>query len=108
MSKFIIEDYKDGYIMSYIDDYIPPMSTAECKSIDECVYEMECAFKYRIKKLGHEMSESMKEIKSLCECKKLPIDMIGINLIDSDVIKSKITDDFMNIANEYMEFMENS
>lgn len=94
--------------MSYIDDYISPMSTIECKSIDECVYEMKCAFKYRIKKHDYGMDESMKELKSLCESKKLPIDMIGINLIDSDVIKSKITDDFMNIANEYLEFVENS
>lgn len=103
MCKFIVEKYNKGYVMSYLDDYLPPISTIELKSIDECVYEMEGIFKSRIKKDIKELVESMNELKSLYEANKLPIEFIGIDLMNSAGIKSSIADRFMNIANEYLD-----
>lgn len=104
MTKFVIEYKGNRYTMSFIDDYLP-CSTDEKSSMGEAIYEMSSIFKDRIRHKDSEMLESMKRVSELSEMGKLPIELIGINLIDSDSLKNKISKTFGTIAKEYVEYL---
>ena len=101
MCKFIIE-LKNKYVMSFIDDYLPT-STNECESLEESVYEMEGLFDQRIKNPNNDITKSMKDLYECSESGQLLIELIGINLIDSNPVKERITDRFNMLAKEYLD-----
>lgn len=104
MTKFIIEYKGNKYTMSFIDDYLPS-STSEKSSMGEAIYEMSSIFKDRIRNRDSEMLDSMRRVSNLSKEGKLPIEFIGINLMDSDALKDKISKTFGTIAEEYVEYL---
>lgn len=104
MSKFIVECKEGSYVMSFIDDLVST-STDRCSTMDEAIYEMSNIFNRKAKNTSMETTESMTRIKELSESGKLPIELIGINLINSEDLRNKISGQFRSIANEYLTFI---
>lgn len=104
MSKFIVECKDGSYIMSFIDDLVAT-STERCSTMDEALYEMSNIFSRKAKNTSIETTESMTRVKELSESGRLPIELIGINLINSDSLRDKISGQFRSIANEYLTFI---
>lgn len=106
MCKFIVE-YKDNkYVMSFIDDYLP-IETPKCDSLDESMYEMTEIFKDRSRSSDKGTIESMRELNDRYSNGRIPVELIGINLMNSDSIRELISNKFGIISKEYMEFINN-
>lgn len=103
MTKFIIECRDGKYIMSLVDDYMS-VSTIECDSIDESVYDMISILKDRTKKVADGVISTMVNIKELSGRDELPVEMIGVNLINSDKYKGRISKILGGIADEYLNY----
>lgn len=101
MSKFIIECKDGSYVMSYLDD-LTATSTDKCSTMDEAIYEMEDLFHKKVRMTSLEITESMIRLKELSETGKLPVELMGINLMNSDDLRNKISGQFGSIATEYL------
>lgn len=104
MNKFIVECKDGGYVISYLD-YLTSISTDKCSTIDEAIYNMSIIFEKNIRTPSPEMTESMSGLKNLAEVGKLPVELIGINLMNGDELRNKISNKFKIIASEYLSYI---
>lgn len=102
--KFVVELNRDGYVMSYVNDYLST-STMKCSSLDEALYEMTDLLKRLVKTKKEEMMDGMKELMQLYYDSKLSIDFFGIDLMNADEMRSNLAGRLKNIAQECLELI---
>lgn len=104
MSKFILECTKGKFTMSFIDEFLPT-ATMECNSCEEAAYEMIYLLRKRVESNNPTYTESLRSLKDDINNGKLQIDLIGINMINSDNLRSDIANQIKDIVNEYEEYL---
>jgi hypothetical protein len=93
-----------NYIMSFLNDF-NPISTERCNTLNEAVYNMSHDLNRKFKSKDNDALDLMREMKELCVAKKLPIEFIGINLMNSAPTKESIANRFECMVDENLEFV---